>query len=125
MAINYQTFNVRPDTILTNSFVSGTIMDNVSGNNQNILYIKLILGSLTQVNIKMEFSDDKTNWYQETVENISGSVFLGTLIEHSFATNGNYRIAVSGKDKFVRVSSKGTGTITGSSLGILGISGNL
>ncbi len=113
---------VRSSLILTNSYVAGTIIgsnDIHRGEyNQLILLIDFTIGSLTSAQIKVEFSNDNSDFYQETVNDITAGVIAETVAEHSFSATGKYRIAIPIKDRFVKVSAKGTGTVTSSSIKI-------
>lgn len=119
-------YNVRSAAILTNAFVAGTILApndvtgnknaNPSGENQLIVYVKFTLGSLTDGQVKIEFSHDGTNFYQESFSSISAGVDTVSLGAHKFTASGNYRIAVPIKDNFIRISAIGTGTVTSSSM---------
>ena len=61
---------------------------------------------------------DDTAFFQQTASSISSGTSTDTLLAHQFSASGRYRIAVPIKDRFVRVSAKGTGTVTGSLMGI-------
>ena len=94
-------------------------------------------GTLTISNIKGTFLDDETmvdtsggtavvngtiteasEWYQETYSSVSGGTSSESLGEHAFTASGLFRIAVPIKDRHMKVSSKGTGTVTNSLLAI-------
>ena len=125
---DYIELPVRTAAILTNSYVAGTVIgaDNitqVSLENQLILYVDFTIGSLTTAEIKIEFSADGTNWVQETFESISAGVATETLGLRQFSASGPYRIAIRIKDRYIRVSAKGTGTLTSSSMAVHAIVG--
>ena len=104
---------------MTNAYVAATDIDaadNVSLYNQLILLIKFTIGSLTDLDIKVEFSHDGTTWYQETFENISGAESTESLGHHTYAATGNYVLAVPLKYNKIRVSAIGNGTVTSSLL---------
>ena len=56
---------------------------------------------------------------------ISGGTDTMTLGEHKVSATGNYRIAIPIKDRYVKISAKGTGTVTSSSLAISAIVGTV
>lgn len=118
---------VRTAAILTNSYVAGTVIGidelNVGLHNQILLYLVFTKGSLTSLEVKVEFSNDNSTFVQETVESVSGGTATFSLLEHSTTASGNYRLAIPVKDRFIKVSAKGTGTVTGSSLTINAIVG--
>jgi len=124
---DYQTpFGIRTAAVLTNAFVtSDTIIDNVQYQNQLILEVNFTLGSLTTGEIKVEFSHDKTTWFQETYQSLSGGSMTHNLGTHLLPTDMNGVIAISSKYKFIRVSAKGNGTVTGSSMAIRALVGNV
>jgi len=131
---DYESKIIRNAAILTNAYVAGTILDGPTTvgmhlMNQLNLYIDFTKGSLDSVSLKVEFSNDYVagvndgTWYQETFESVSGGVATDTLGVHTISATGKYRLLINIKDKYVRVSAIGTGTVTSSSLSILGIYG--
>lgn len=130
--LKYHPETIRELAPLTTSYVPMTIIgedkiqtDNLYTDNQLILYLNIAnLGNMTSVQLIQEFSDDGVLWAQETFASISGGTETDTLGLHQFASVGVYRLATPIKDRFVRVSVKGTGgTGTGSSVGCLAIYG--
>lgn len=131
---SYQPYSIRSSAIVTNSYVAGTIIQaNTSGDifdkSQLLLLVNVTLGSLTTADIKVEFSPDGTNYYQETYDAIgtataSAVTITESLIQRSFAASGSYRIAIPILDAFIRISTKGTGTVTSSLVAITAIVGN-
>lgn len=109
---------VRASAVLTTGYVAGTVIENVHQQNQLIVLAAFTLGSLTSAQIKVEFSPDNVTFYQETFSAVSAGTSTETPGEHSIAANGNYRLAIPMKDRFVRISVKGTGTVTGSLMAI-------
>lgn len=103
-------FPVRAEAELTTSYVAGNIID-VSDANQLILYVKFTKGLLTSAEIKIEFSADNTTFYQERNS-------IDALKTHSFNADGNYRLVIPVMEKYVKVSAKGTGTVTDSKMQI-------
>jgi len=141
---NYQHMPVRDAAVLTTDYVAGSIIGKVpsavssvppnpaylSGpvglNNQLILYVDYTKGSLTTAEIKIEFSDDGSDWYQETVDDVAAST--GIITERpgvrSLADSGKFRIPIKINDQYIKVSIKGTGNVVGSSARISAIIGN-
>lgn len=119
--------NIRAAAVLTNSFVAATVLDNETcrtlDSNQLVLYVNFTLGSLTNAQIKIEFSNGDSNWYQETSSSISAGVDSVSPLVHQLTSTGLYRIPVKFQDKQIRVSAVGTGTVTGSSMQIDAIVG--
>lgn len=131
----YNLFPIRSTTILTTSYVAGIVIGPTSSGinpfqySQLEILIQVTLGSLTTVEMKVEFSNDGITWYQETVDSV-GSVSSGLvtisqgLSTRQFAASGNYRIGIKVLDQYMRISVKGTGTVTSSSVTINAILGN-
>ena len=126
-AIDYrEPVTVRPAAILTNDYVAGTVIggettgekSKTNEYNQLILYVTFTIGSLTSAEIKVEFSNDNSTYYQETAMSIASGTVTESLAIHTIAASGNYRICIPMNDRYVKVSAKGTGTVTNSSLGI-------
>jgi len=122
----YTLQSIRAAAILTTSYVAWTVLGQTDSNtnqelNQLVLYIDFTIWSLTSVELKIEFSDDWTNFYQQTFVDISWGTATCTAWEYSYDTAWSYELATPMKAKFVRVSSKGTWTVTSSSLTVQGI----
>ena len=116
------TTTLRSAAILTGSYVtSSSVASAVEGENQLILLVDATLGSLTSIEIRVDFSDDNATFYQETFGLISGGTDSLTLGEHQITVDGLYRIPIPVADQYVRIAAKGTGTVTGSSLEIIGV----
>jgi len=125
-ATDYIKRNIRASAVLTNSYVAGTTLGAEAGTtietrttkpneyNQLVLFVDFTIGSLTDLLLKVEFSPDGTNFYQEAVGSISGSTETDTALEHKFTATGKYRLAVPCTDRYIKVSVKGTGTVTNS-----------
>jgi hypothetical protein len=79
-----------------------------------VLYIDFTKWSLTSLSIKLDFSDDWVNYYQETFESISWGTASASLWEHSYTATWAYVLATPFKAKFVKVSAKWVWTVTNS-----------
>lgn len=110
--------SVRSAAILTTSYVAGTVVDTQGDYNQAIINVAFTIGSLTSAQLKIEFSNDGTNYYQETNASVSAGTTTETLAEHTWAATGNYRIPVPVLDRYIKISVKGTGTVTSSSCAV-------
>jgi len=121
---DFSTVNVvRASLIPTTDYVAGAIIDGPTGvgahlYNQLVILVNFTKGSLDSAQIKVEFSNDKTTWYQETFEAVNKSTATASLGEHSFDATGNYRLLINIKDKYIKISAKGTGTTTNSLIAI-------
>lgn len=110
---------IRAATILTNAYVAGTVIGNANkcyNANQLILLGVFTIGSLTSVSIKVEFSNDNVNFYQETFSAISAGVDTLTAGVHTLSSTANFRLPIKIRDCYIRISALGTGTVTSSSL---------
>jgi len=123
--IDYKPTIIRADAILTTSYVAGTVIDDTEKVNQLMVYLKYTKGSLTSFQVKLEFSDDGVTYYQQTAESLSGGVSTATPKSFTFAPAGdqNYVLEIPIKCSKIRISAKGTGTVTDSSLQIRAING--
>lgn len=131
MPANSRNWPVRSAAIVTTGYVAGTVIGDANEPlreyQQLVLYVAITFGSLDSVQIKLESSDDGITYYQETDSTTTTTTALNSLIttpaERSFAvaigSTANLEIAVpmAGK-RFIRVSTKGTGTVTSSSVAI-------
>lgn len=119
MAMDFENKVIRSSAILTSSYVESDVRglnDSLvlTDKNQVILLVDFTKGSLTSMEMKIDFSHDGTTYFQETSINISGGTGTVSLFEYTFTATGKYRIAVPIKDKYMKVSVKGTGTATSS-----------
>lgn len=125
----YTFVDVRDSAVLTTSYVNSTAVDYLTVSpqdyNQLNLLVKATLGSLSSIQLKVEFSNDGSTWYQETFENISGGGATLTVGEYTISGDGNYIISIPIKFARIRVSAKGTGTVTNSLLEIKAALGNV
>ena len=132
MQVSNQDFStqlVRSSAILTNSYVVGTTIKGPTGTgahlmNQMCLLCTLTKGSLTSVEIKVEYSNDNTNWFQSTTETISGGTTTLALEERTIVCAAlgaavGFTIEKQIKYPYIRISAKGTGTVTDSALSII------
>lgn len=112
---DYVKKSVRTAAILTGSYVAGTVVDS-HGFNQLVVLVAFTKGSLTTAEFKVEFSDNNSTYYQETSSSITGGTDTNTLLEHQISATGNYEIKIPIKARYIKISAKGTGTATSSSM---------
>ena len=106
---------VRASAVTTNSYVAGSIIGDISEYNSVGLEIKVTKGSLDSVEVKIEESQDGENYYQQVAEASSSGTISTSLAARTFTVNGSYAILVNPvRARFVKVSVKGTGTVTNS-----------
>lgn len=128
MQTTFQDFSavqtVRSAAILTGLYVLGEVLD--SGlRNQLVLIISFTKGSLTSAEIKLEFSYDGTNYFQETSRSVSGGTSTDSLLVHTYTADGSYILDLPLMYRYIKVSAKGTGTTTGSSMAISAVIGTV
>ena len=112
---------IREAAVLTNSYVAGNIIGDASEYNTLSLEVDFTLGSLTSMEMKVEVSNDGTNWYQQVAESTSGGSTTVSLDERTWDATGKYAFLIRPvRAKYIRVSVKGTGTVTDSSCAIKG-----
>lgn len=118
----YTTKLIRDAAILTTDYVAGTVWGPADGgghaprnSDQLVIYVDFTKGSLTTAELIVEFSPDGTNYYQETNESVSGGTNTATAALHQMTATGAYRFMMPIKDEYIRISIKGTGTVTSSS----------
>ena len=118
--LQYTAKEIRAAAILTTSYVASTVLwwsdDNRTQElNQSVLLLDITLWSLTSVELKIEYSDDWVNYYQQTFIDISWWTATASLWEYTFTASWAYEISNPFKAKFLRASVKWTGTVTSSS----------
>lgn len=115
---------VRASAILTTSYVAGTV---VSMDNQNYIgiLVEFTKGSLTSLEVKVESSiDGGTTFGQQQTESASNGTVTSDGAFYQYDTTGNYWIVINPllADQ-VKISAKGTGTVTSSSLKLTAVTG--
>lgn len=125
MSVPYLRKTVRASAILTTDYVAGTVLwvdteayPDRFPKNQIVIDVAFTLGSLDYGLIKLEFSHDGTTYFQEVTEGVSGGVITDTLAERKLPATGNYSIPVPIKAQYVKISAKGSGTVTNSLMAI-------
>lgn len=125
MTIDYkEPVTIRSAAILTTSYVATTIgketglATKVNEYNQLMLYVDFTIGSLTSAEIKVEFSPDNTSFYQESHEKLDNGTANVYTLTYTLSATGAYRIPIQCNDRYIKVSAKGTGTVTNSSMTI-------
>jgi len=79
---DFTTKSIRSAAILTGSYVAGTVIDTGGIYNQGILNLQFTIGSLTTAEIKIEFSNDNSTYYQESNASVSTGTTTETLAIH-------------------------------------------
>ena len=78
---------------------------NIQGANQVQLLVSFTAGESAGVLLKIEFSEDQTNWYQESMvsEFPIASVVEHTLVSRKVVATGNYGISIPVSASYIRV----------------------
>ena len=116
---------VRASAVLTTSYVAGTVIDNCEAYNQLMIYFQFTKGSLTSLEIKVEFSLDGVIYCQEISESIATGVATMSAEYHQLTPSGDQNgvLSIPIKCSKIKISAKGTGTVTSSLLKIDAIVG--
>ena len=122
---NIQTIVVRAASVLTTSYIASDVI-NIQGANQLQLLVSFTKGSSDGCELKIEFSEDQSVWYQESVIDILATNYA----EHEALTrrindSGNLLISVPVSASFLRVSSQAITSGTDTSLSILATIANI
>lgn len=122
---DYSLKSVRAAAIVgTSAFVAGTVIENLSYEDELIILADFTVGSLTTCQLKVEFSPDNSAWYQDTGVAYSGGTTTCVANIYSLSATGKYRLPpIKIKDRYIRISTLGIGNGTGSSLAIKAIIG--
>ena len=72
-----------------------------------------------------EYSEDNSTWYRDATYTTSGGTLTYAAATRKLTASGNYRFPIEILDRFVRVSVKGTGTVTSSLMEIKANKGNV
>lgn len=127
---NIVSTTLRSAAVVTGSYVASSSWL-IAGANHIELLVTMTKSSVTSFEFKVEFSDDDSTWYQETATSTSSGTVTHSLAEHTFAASGlaatSYAVITLNNlsHKFMRVSTKGTGTVTNTSVAITGVKSNI
>lgn len=94
--------------------------------NQLELYVNETIGSATNIQWYLEFSNDNVNWYQENfTSSPTAGIVIDTPITHEvLVATAPFRYIIPINDQFIRISAKGTGTVSDASIVIQACLGN-
>jgi hypothetical protein len=109
---------IRDAAILTLAYVAGSI---IQAEDYNLLGIEVDFtkGLLTSMEIKIEVSQDDINYFQQMTETVSGGVVTLEPGVYKIDTTGKHAFNIHPiRAKFIKISVKGTGTVTNSSCAI-------
>jgi hypothetical protein len=115
---NYATIVSDTDGGATGTLVVNNLVGSFADNAE-------IVGNLGGKALVNGATTDVSDWYQETASSVSGGTITESLAEHAFTSTGKYRIAIPLKDRYARISAKGTGTVDNSLVAIDAIVGQV
>jgi hypothetical protein len=119
--------DVRASAILTSSYVAATIIGptatgvykrRVADYNQLKIIADFTIGSLTDCDIQVEYSEDGTTYSQESFGAVTTNEEIRYLAHHTLAGTGIYEINLPINTNFIKISAIGNGTATSSLLAI-------
>lgn len=137
LAYDGQTGNFAVGEIVTGRVTGaqGTVVTDTDGGASGTLILKNVIGafqdnealtgSVAGVAVVNGTLSDATIWHQETAQAISAGTSSLTLLEHQLTATGKYRLPIEVMDRYIKVSAKGSGTVTGSLLTILAATGSI
>jgi hypothetical protein len=122
---NIRTLVVRAAAALTTSYVaSGNL--NIQGANQLQLLVSFTEGDSDGCRLKIEFSEDESVWYQESVvEYPSDGDAEHAALTRKIEDSANLVLSIPVSASFMRISSQAITSGTGTSLSILATIANI
>jgi len=127
MLQDYKVYNVRDAAVLTGDYVAGTVIEDVEDQNQLIILVDLDINQATDARLKVETTTnndvDSIDWYQDSSVSTSSGVSTVNQEYYKFTASGKYRIPLAIKDKHIRISVTGTGTLTETSMAVKAVIG--
>lgn len=128
--LNVDLSTQRKATVLTNALVYTTAMD-VKNLNQVTALIDFVLGSLTNMLLRVQLSPDNVNWYDYETDDTQDQTIVGVddqiparALVRLFDGDSHMAFQVPVKAAYLRFGVIGTGTVTGSSCAISTMVGN-
>ena len=115
---------VRASAVLTTNYVASSTFDIDRGNQLN-LQCFFTIGSATACRVKVEFTQNKTDWVQETKTTLSAGIATHELYINRLIASGNYDIAIPANYRHYRVSALAEDDGTSTLLAITGVKSRL
>lgn len=133
MTFDYVVQSIRDAAVLTNSYVAGDVIGldtsptkQAQLANELILLVDFTIGSLTSCELLVEFSIDNTTFYKLPFVNTpSSGVAVVEAFTFQLTASDQLWIPLPVKARYIKISAKGTGTVTSSSLAIDAILGTV
>ncbi len=94
---------IRSAAALTTAYVA-TAVRQIDDYNQLVLLVMYTKGSSTEMRLKVEFSENKTDFYQETTANVTGTTVKHEIFYRWMDASGNYPIKIEILAKWYKVS---------------------
>ncbi len=121
---NIRRIVIREAAALTTSYVTSDSF-NIQGANQLQLLVSFTKGSSDGCRLKIEFSEDRSTWYQESiVEYLLGYLNHAPLVR-KIANSANLVLSVPTSASFLRVSGLAITSGTGTSLSVVATIANI
>ena len=125
---NLRSINVRESSALTTSYVSSDSF-NVQGANQLQLLVSFTKGSSEGCRLKVDFSEDGENWYQESAVAMSDTGDTRDAIHRpafrKVESSSNIIVSIPLSASFFRISAAAITVGTGTSLSIMATIANI
>ena len=125
---NLRKINVRESSTLTTSYATSDVI-NVQGANQLQLLLSFTKGSSEGCRLKVEFSEDEMNWYQESAVALSETGDTRDAIHRSafrkVESSSNIIVSIPLSASFFRISAAAITVGTGTSLSIMATIANI
>jgi len=117
---------VRTAAALTTSYVASDPI-NIQGANQLQLLAAFTKGSSDGCRLKIEYSEDQSNWYQESMisEFPAGNDVIHSLVTRRIKDSGSYVLSIPVSASFFRVSAQAITSGSGTSLSIAAVVANI
>ncbi len=108
---------IRLSTKLTTSYVNTDIV-NLSDYSKVVLLFDYTKGSLTSMEYRIWVSYDNITWYVEATETVAAGLITDDPANYTTDDNENYFKLLNMYPPYLRLSVKGTGTVTNSLLAV-------
>lgn len=119
-----ESFTIRAAAALTTSYVASSSFD-LENADQLDLQVAFTLGSSTGCRLKVEFSMDDSNWFQESYAVLEAGDLKHALMTRLISASASMVISIPVAADYVRVSALAVTSGTGTSLAITGVRANL
>ena len=115
---------VRAAAVLTTGYVASSAFP-MGGANQLQLLCDFTVGSSSGCQIKVEFSHNNSDWFQESIYELSGTDLVHTAVVRRINGTAALVISIPVWAEYYRASSLAVADGTSTSLAISGLRGNL